>query len=84
MSILDPSTAALTMLTEDPFFDEGQVAAAAFLASTAAGPWTPTATTFGASSSGLRTPNWRSSKPSAPTSSCTAPQWRSVSSPLRP
>ncbi len=32
MSILDPSTAALTMLTEDPFFDEGQVAAAAFLA----------------------------------------------------
>ena len=32
MSILDPSTAALTILTEDPFFDEGQVAAAAFLA----------------------------------------------------
>jgi hypothetical protein len=32
MSILDSPTAALTILTEDPFFDEGQVAAAAFLA----------------------------------------------------
>jgi hypothetical protein len=32
MSILDPSMAALSIVTEDPFFDEGQVAAAAFLA----------------------------------------------------
>ena len=32
MSILDSPTAALTILTEDPFFDEVQVAAAAFLA----------------------------------------------------
>ena len=32
MSILDSPTAALTILTEDPFFDEAQVAAAAFLA----------------------------------------------------
>jgi integrase/recombinase XerD len=32
MSILDSPTAELTILTEDPFFDEGQVAAAAYLA----------------------------------------------------
>ena len=32
MSILDSPTAALTVLTEDPFFDEAQVAAAAYLA----------------------------------------------------
>lgn len=32
MSILDSPTAALTILTEDPFFDEAQVAAAAYLA----------------------------------------------------
>lgn len=32
MSILDSPTAALTILTEDPIFDEGQVAAAAYLA----------------------------------------------------
>ena len=32
MSILDSPAAALTILTDDPFFDEGQVAAAAYLA----------------------------------------------------
>ena len=32
MSILDSPSAALTIIIEDPLFDEAQVAAAAFLA----------------------------------------------------
>ena len=47
MSILDSPSAALTILTEDPLFDEAEVAAAAFLARYSGRTWTRIATTCG-------------------------------------
>ena len=77
MSIFD-SPAALPAPVAEPYqLGESEMAAAAFLATYTDGRSMLIGTTCAPSSGGPRAPTWTSSKPPVPTSSCTAPLWRS-------
>ena len=75
MSILDSPSAALTIIIEDPLFDEAQVAAAAFLARYSGRTLDAYRYDLRTFCSGPRIPMWQFSRPHAPTSSSTAPRW---------
>ena len=58
MSILDSRSAALTILIEDPLFEKARWRQRPSWPGTAVGPWTPTAMTYGPSSSGPPISMW--------------------------